>query len=118
MRRLIGPVAALAVLALGAPTAHAGARKQCGELAFNAGTTLSASNYGAGEITALRTSCPVARMVARALEGKGGLAYTSHRFNCKGKAKSREAGARKDWRCTRTATKRKPQVVAFFSIGA
>jgi hypothetical protein len=107
-----------AVLALGASTAHADARKPCGELAFDAGTTLSASNYGAGDITALRTSCPVARMIARALEGKGGLAYTSHRFRCRGTAKSQAAGARKDWRCTRTVSKGKPQVVTFYSLGA
>ena len=50
--------------------------------------------------------------------GQGGTAYTSHRFRCKGVAKSREAGARKDWKCTRAVGKGKPQVVTFYSIGA
>ena len=55
-------MAVAGALTAGAPAAHAAAAEQCGELAFNAGTTLSASNYGAGEITALRTNCAVARM--------------------------------------------------------
>src|SRR4051812_3888930 len=125
MRSLIGAVAVVGAVAVGAPAAHADATEQCGELAFNAGTTLHASNYGAGEITALRTSCAVARLVARGLEGQGGLAYSSHQFRCKGTATSSEPGARKDWRCKRTVIKgerphrrKVAQVVTFYSLGA
>src|SRR3954453_7846579 len=125
MQRLFGPMAALGLLALGVPAAQADATKQCGELAFNAGTTLESSNYGAGDITALRTSCPVARLVPRGLEGPGGLAYSSNHFRCKGTATSTEPGARKDWRCMRTVIQGKRphrreirQVVTFYSLGA
>jgi hypothetical protein len=125
MRGAFGALAAIGALTLAAPLARADAAKPCGELAFNAGTTLESSNYGAGDITALRTSCPVARLVARGLEGKGGLSYTAHRFTCKGKATSSAPGARKDWRCTRTVIQGKRphrrqvrQVVTFYSLGA
>jgi len=125
MRQLFVLMAASGALALGAPAAHANATKQCGDLAFNAGTTLESSNYGAGDLTALRTSCPVARLVARGLADHGGLSYSSHRFRCKGTATSTEPGARKDWRCTRTViTGKRPhrhqirQVVTFYSLGA
>src|SRR5690348_1682219 len=104
MRGVFGTIATIGVLALGVPAAHADAAKQCGELAFDAGTTLESSNYGAGDIMALRTSCAVARMVARGLADHGGFSYSSHRFRCKGTASSSEPGARKDWRCTRTVT--------------
>ena len=118
-------MAAIGVLALGAPAARADATKPCGELAFSPGTTLESSNYGAGDITALRTSCPVARLVVRGLEGRGGLSYSAHGFRCKGTATSSEPGARKDWHCTRTVIKGKRphrrkvrQVVTFYSLGA
>jgi hypothetical protein len=118
-------MAAAGVLALAAPAAHADATKSCGDLPFDQGTTLESSNYGAGDLTALRTSCSVARLVAHDLEGRGGLSYTSHSFRCKGTATSSEPGARKDWRCTRTVIKGKRphrrkvrQVVTFYSLGA
>jgi|SRR4051794_9669070 len=125
MNRLLGLIAVLGALIVAAPAAHATAALQCGDLAFDKGTTFEASNYGAGEITALRTNCAVARQVARGLKSKGGLAYSAHGFACKGTATSSEPGARKNWRCSRTVMSGKRphrsrvrELVTFYSLGA
>src|SRR3954453_8410317 len=123
MNRLLGLIAVLGALIVSAPAAHATAALQCGALAFDKGTTFEASNYGAGEITALRTNCAVARQVARGLKSKGDLAYSAHGFACKGTATSSEPGARKNWRCSRTVTSGKHrsrvrELVTFYSLGA
>lgn len=126
MRRMGGILAGVGMaFAVAAPGAQADAAKQCGSFSFSPDTTLSASHYGVGDLTALRTSCPVARRVAGALEGRGGLTYRSHGFTCKGTAQSTEPGARKDWRCRRTVVKKVKghkrtvrQVVTFYSLGA
>jgi hypothetical protein len=75
------------------------AGKKCGSLSFTAGSTFSSSHYGVDAYYAKGVSCSVAKKVAKASKNRGGSAFRSNGFACRGKKHTSSQGRHADYRC-------------------
>jgi hypothetical protein len=88
-----------ALMAAPASSHYSTVGKKCGSFSFTRGSDFDSSHYGVDAYYAKRVSCATAKKVARASKDKGGKAFTSNGFACRGKKHSSSRGNHADYRC-------------------